>query len=569
MIGRMTTPARARQILSFAALLLAAALHGQERDGEPRSAEDVFFDRLEVNVVNVEVYVTDKDGSPVRGLVRDDFEILEDGKPQEITHFSSVERRRATDERAAAVAGIPEPAPVPKPWEPLPEDQRLRLVVFFDNVFLRPTNRNKVVRETRGFIERLLSPGDLVMLATFDKSLHVRHPFSSDLASLEEKLAEIEVMNAFGQRAMTERRDVIRRIETAESDLEAQSHADFYAKSLNFDASQSISALREVIGSLAGLPGRKALLYVSDGLPMTAGEELFSLVDLIYQNSRFGGQLQASRYNLRNRFRELTASANANGVTIYTLEAAGLRSHASLSAEYGALGDRSYIEIDAIREFTLEEPLVMMAADTGGIAALNTNDIDGALGRVVSDLENYYSLGYSPVHATSGRYHEIDVRVKRKGVKVRHRTGYRDKTASTRVHEGTLATLLYGPEKNPLGVEVSFAGAKPQDGGRRLVPVEVRIPLGRISLIPHEEVHQGQLRVAVAVLDGDGRMSPVDQKEFPVSIPAAEVEAAREKYYVYSVELLMRPGEHMIAVGVRDDYSGETAFIRQPVRTGT
>ena len=64
-------------------------------------------------------------------------------------------------------------------------------------------------------------------------------------------------------------------------------------------------------------------------------------------------------------------------------------------------------------------------------------------------------------------------------------------------------------------------------------------------------------------------MSPVDQKEFPVAIPDADVETARRQHYVYAVELRMRPGDHMIAVGVHDDYSGETSFIRQSVRTGT
>ena len=566
--------ARASFAVAAFALLLTGAVLAQSKpsseDDESRSAADVFFERLDVNVVNVEVYVTDKKGNTVRGLTREDFEILEDGVPQEVTHFFTVENR-LSDRPEAAEAAAPETAePVParrKHYEPPPEDEQLRLVIYFDNVFLRPANRNKVTRLTNQFVNRIMGPGDLVMLASFDKSLHIRHPFTKDLESFRQKLDEIELVTGFAQQAQTERRDVIKRIEASQSEFEAESHVDFYAKSLNFDVSQSIKALREVIGSLAGLPGRKALLYVSDGLPMTAGEELFHLLDLIYPNNQFGGLLQASRYNMRHRFRELTSNANANGVTIYTLEAAGLRSHASLSAEYGGFGDRSYVEIDSIREFSFEEPLMMMAADTGGLAALNTNNIDGALSRVVSDLENYYSLGYEPAHAVQGRYHKIDVRVKRKGVKVRHRTGYRDKVVSTRVHEGTLATLLFGPEKNPLEVKLNFAGAKQQEGGRRLVPLEVRIPLGRIALIPREELHQGQLRVAVAVLDGDGRVSPVDQKDFSVSIPAADLEAARQQYYVYAVELMMRPGDHLIAVGVHDDFSGEATFIRQPVRT--
>lgn len=564
-----------------AATLSVSASWGQPEPERKASASETFFEQLDVNVINVEVYVTDKSGATVKGLTAADFEVLEDDKPQKISQFYAVENRRSTRLPGTPGAILPD-VENSEPGSPTPggsagggvapsvEKQALRLVVYFDNLFLRPQNRNKVVRQVHRFVNRVVvGPEDQVMLATFDKSLHIRQPFTNDLDSFQEQLHKIETVAGFGQRRATEIRDIIRRIERSENALDAESHVDFYAKSRHFDVGQSIKGLREVISSLAGLPGRKALLYVSDGLPMKAGEELFHLLDLKYPNNPFGGQLKASRYSSRSRFRELTASANANGVTLYTLEATGLQSHASLSAEFGGLGDRSYVEIDTIRDFSLEEPLMMMAADTGGLASLNTNNIDGALDRLSSDLDNYYSLGYMPVHAVQGRYHEIKVRLKRKGLKVRHRTGYRDKVASTRVYEGTLATLLYGPEKNPLEIQLSFADAKLQDDGERLMPLEVRIPLGRVTLIPHEEVHQGRLRVAVAVIDRDGRMSSVDQQEFSVAIPNADVKAAREKYYVYAIELLMRPGEHKIAVGLHDDISGETSFIRRSVRSGT
>ena len=559
--------------LLVAATLLAASAAAQQDGGAAPAASDVFFDRLDVEVVNVEVYVTDKDGEGVRGLTAGDFEVFEDGAPQAITHFYAVES-------GAAVLPAPE-APgqaggesVPRPpaeirQEPLPEEQVLRLVVYFDNLHLRPTTRNKVILQVDRFVRRVVGPGDAVMLATFERSLHVRHPFTQDVDAFLRSLAEIEKVSGFGMRAATERREVIQRVERSDTAIEAESHIDFYAKSLHFDVSQSIKGMRELVGSLAGLPGRKALLYVSDGLPMTAAEDLYHLLDLKFFNDQFSGRMRASQYDARRPFRELTAAANANGVTIYTLEATGLRSHATLSAEYGSLGDRSFVEIDATHEFSLEEPLVLMAAETGGLAALNTNNIDGALDALARDLDDYYSLGYAPAHAVQGRYHEIEVRVKGKGLKVRHRQGYRDKVASTRVHEGTLASLLYGPQKNPLEIRLAFGKARLNDDGERLLPLEVHIPLARVGLVPHEQVYRGDLRVAVAVLDDDGRMSPVDQKEFPVTIPAADVDTARGKHYVYAVELLMRPGDHMIAVGVHDDFSGETSFIRQPIRTGT
>jgi hypothetical protein len=156
--------------------------------------------------------------------------------------------------------------------------------------------------------------------------------------------------------------------------------------------------------------------------------------------------------------------------------------------------------------------------------------------------------------------------VKRKGVKTRYRAGYRDKTASTRVSEGTVASLLYGIEANPLGVEVDIQRAQPRDDGNYLVPIRVRIPLGKLVLIPQEQVHQGRVRVSLAVVDENGLLSPVEQTPVPITIPNGEIEIARTKYYVYEAQLLMRQGGQRVAVGVRDDFAGQTSYVRQAVR---
>ena len=110
-----------------------------------------------------------------------------------------------------------------RPARPPPEQQSLRLVVYFDNLFLRPTNRNKVVREVSRFVHRVVGPNDQVMLATFEKSLHIRHPFTSDLDSFLDKLTEIEKVTGYGDQANTARRDVIQRVERSASALRSDS----------------------------------------------------------------------------------------------------------------------------------------------------------------------------------------------------------------------------------------------------------------------------------------------------------------------------------------------------------
>lgn len=573
-------------VAAVAALVAAAfaAATPQESGtaGAPASgaaSDATFFESLDVNVVNVDVYVTGKDGQPVTGLTAADFELYEDGRPITVSNFYAVEGGRPT--AAAPAAGEPpvEPAPsdraAPAPARPPdrpdaagsppspPEDQRLHLILYFDNLQLRPFDRNRVAREVRAFLADHVQPHDRVMVVTFERSLHVRQPFTSDLKLVQDALGGMEKLTGYAVQGASERDQLLRRIDSTKDMETIESDVDFYAKSVYADVRGSVQALKDLVGSLGGLPGRKALLYVTDGIPMTAGDDLFHLLDLRFA-ARGQGKLMSMRYSARNDFRELGASANANRVTFYTLNAEGLHGSSSLSAERGGTNSGgSNAEADFVRDSNLSEPLQMMAQDTGGLAAFNTNNFGGALARMAADFDAYYSLGYVPAHSGDGRYHTIEVKVKQKGADVRHRAGYRDKTMEARLAEGALAALLHGVEDDALRLEVTVGAGRPRGDGYYLVPLEVGIPLGRVTLVPQGEVYRGQLRVVVAVVDRDGGTSPPEQATIPLEIPAAEIDAARSKNFVYAVNLLSRPGEQEVAIGVRDELAGETAFVRR------
>ena len=560
------------------AACLATTAQAQESAEAPAegSTEAPFFDRVEVNVVNIDVYVTDKKGNRVTGLTIDDFEVLEDGRPVEVSNFYAVEDGVPVSEEGPVgtietedrlVTGLRvDPMAVP-------EDQRLHLIIYFDNLFLKPFNRNKVIRQVRRFMATHVKPEDRTMLVTFERWLHVRHEFTSDRRSISDALDELETHTGFGLQQASDRRQVLRSIDIARTEDEALAHVRSYADGVYHDLGNSIRGLKEIVSSMAGLPGRKALLYVSDGLPMAAAQDLFYLLDIKY-SAHLAGQLEANRYSARRLFRELTARANANRVTFYTLEAAGLRSHGSLSAEYGGgggeqLSSGSRIEVDVIHVSNRQEPLQLIAADTGGISAFNTNNLDGALTNMAGDFRSYYSLGYLPKHGGDGRYHDIEVKVKKRGLKVRHRAGYRDKSPETQVNEGTLAALMHGLGKNPLDIQLQLASGRPQENDRYLVPFEVRIPIGKLALLPQATIHRGNLRVSVAVIDDNGRLSPIEQTPVPIEIPDSGIADARKQYYVYAAELLMRSGPQKVAIGVRDEFGGESSFIRRAVQIGS
>jgi VWFA-related protein len=549
----------------------------QERPAEsadaPRPADfEVFVDTVDVRVVNVDVVVTDKKGEPVTGLARDDFELLEDRKPVRITNFYVVEegRQRADAAAPTAVADLPQPpaappAPIAEPT--VPEDQRLHLVVYVDNFNIRPANRNRVLREIGYFLTTHVDREDRVMLVSYDRSLKVRQPFTSDAQLIAGSLEELERVTGHAVSRDDERRRTLEQIEQASSVNQAASYARMHSESMENDLRFTVGALKDLIDTLAGLPGRKAILYVSDGLPMVPGQDAYYAVEARFSGQGGTGILTDSfTYDASRDFRELAHAANANRVSFYTVDAAGLRMQSSFAAENvrsnGGMVDSSY-------NANHQSPLRFLADTTGGQAIINTNRVLPALQKVARDFDTYYSLGFSPAHAANGRYHGLQVRVKgRRDLVVRHREGYRDKSIEARMTDGTVAALHFAYDANPLAARLRFADAQPHEDRFYRVGVDVEVPIGSLVLVPRGDNHEARLRLFVSALDNDGDSSPVQQVVVPISIPSDEIETARGQYYRYTLPLLMRPGPHKVAVGVRDELGGAESFVTGSVTPG-
>ncbi len=549
------------------------------------AADASFIDIVNVSVVNVDVYVTDKKGSAVTGLTKDDFELSENGRPVQITNFYSVTNGKATatstEPLAPAVpapgtAGAPVPAAPagPRPQEldagRLPPDQRLRLVIYIDNYNLKPFDRNRVMRELRAFIGQKLSKDDELMLVTYDRELHTRRTFTSDPALIATAMLELEKISAQGVHDDSDHKDFLRKINDSRSVTEAEGYAHTYAESTFNDLSFSIDALKKIVDSLAGMPGRKAVVYVSDGLQMIAGQDLFYAVQNKY-GEQSSSMVTTMSYDASKRFNELTAQANANRITFYTIDAAGLRGYESTTAENQGPGPSNpgFSQlIDQVRYSNLQSPLQMMAENTGGQVILNANVIAPQLDKIARDFNSYYSLGYAPTHYGDGRYYKLKVKVKRKDATVRHRDGYRDKGTDSRMNDSTLAALSFPFEENPLGVSLEFGQGRPRDDGFFLVPVMVRIPIGKLVLVPREATEDARVRLFIAAIDSKGSISEVQQTPVPISIPKGDVAAAQRKTFVYSVTLLMRGGDQRVSVGVRDDVGAQASFVSGGLTVG-
>ncbi len=556
----------------YAVLLLAAAVAAvaqQPTVPPPPGSVDpgLFFETVSVNVVNVDVYVTDRSGNRVRDLSKADFELLEDGKPVQISNFYAVDSGKPSLEAAATAAAAPAPAPPPGPaaQPEIPDEQQLFLVVYVDNFNIRLFNRNRVFRDLRQFLTQKLRRGDQVMLVSYDRELHVRHDFTGDPQIIASALFDMEKISAFGGTADNDRREILEELENARDPASASARVRAYADAMFNDVNFTISALKEFVSSIAGLPGRKAILYVSDGVPMRAGEDIFYKLQEKFPDQ--SSLLDAMNYDNSRSFREVAAAANANRVTFYTLEATGLRVATSVSAENRTASSSGIV--DSVYFSNLQAPLQTLAQETGGQALLNMNVALPGLERVASDFDTYYSLGYSPAHSGDGRYYKLQVKVKgRKGLTVRHRDGYRDKTTESRMADATMSSLLFGFEKNPLAVAVEFGDVSRRDDGNFTVPLKIKIPIGKLALVPREGGQQARARAFIAVMDSKGGTSPVQEAAIPIEIPEAQVATAVQQYYSYTISLIMRPGEQRVVVAVRDEFAASSSFVRRTIAVG-
>ncbi len=277
-----TSPKSGANALTLGCLMLvlfAPGLGAQDGTGEPpvEAPEGAFFDTLDVNVVNIEVFVTDKKGNPITGLTAGDFTLLEDGRPIKITNFYAVADGQPVAAEGAGAA--PETRDPSLRLERLPEAQRLHVVVYVDNFNIEPFHRNRVFRQLRQFL-RTLDSEARVMLVTYDRSLHIRQRFTEDASLVTAATFDLEKMTGSRSQYNRERRDILKLIDNADNG-ENRSGASIlarirqHASSVRNDLDFSLDALRDTVTSLSGLPGRKAVVYVSDGLPMVPGRDLF------------------------------------------------------------------------------------------------------------------------------------------------------------------------------------------------------------------------------------------------------------------------------------------------------
>lgn len=521
----------------------------------PKQADDSFAEAIEVNVVSIDVGVRDKSGRQVTGLTRDDFTLFVDGQKVPITNLYAVGATPAaatTPGAARAVAGEASG----------PSRERLNLVVYVDNANLHPFDRNRILKQLRTLLQTLGSD-DQVLLVVHDMGLSVRHGFRESTSTLGPALDKLDKEMAGGiskDLAQRQAMEDIDRLGCGQAEA-AGSLAQAYADGVFAQVRVTYASLYHLLESLGGLDGRKVLIYVGDGVPVQVGMDVFGMIEEKCPSSSVATKLASSRQDATAPLRQVIATANANLVTFYTLEAAGLRDYVSADRHRPLVSFQLSRTIDLDRQ----DSLTSLARETGGRAALNGNDFTHDLEEIAADLDGGYSLGFTPPHPGDGKLHQLKIEVDRPGLRTSYRQSYRERTAAERLEGQVEAALIHGLAENPLTASLKLGTASPSEHGRVLVPVQVRVPFGKLAFVPREDGRHGRVSIFVGNMDERGGMSPIQKVQLPLRIPEADAKRVLSSHLGYDLKLLLGPGRQRIALAVRDDVARVSSTLIQEV----
>ena len=364
--------------LASLSLLLALSAGAQEK----------LVESIEVHVVNVDVVVTDRAGNRVPGLTKNDFELFENGKPQSITNFYEV---RPDEVDAPHMTSLTPAAPVTSDTPP-PEARARHIVVFIDDYSVEPRTRVQLLASLHKFVAKELREGDEATIVNWARSTHVLVPFTSDKNALLAAIDKIEPRAAIQARTEDARiRNLcaeaasVRGLSRAQAVGDCEMMISSRADELWALERDLIEAMRLTVTSLGGIEGKKAMVIAGAHLPELPGLDLFQFFNDTFGTSRKNSPyLTASHRTQRLSIENVAREANANGVTLYTIDTNDSRN--TSSAE-----NRDPVSLeDSFIEFTnTKVSYDNLARITGGISLANTTNLDLAFDTVARDLTSW------------------------------------------------------------------------------------------------------------------------------------------------------------------------------------
>lgn len=574
----------------LAAVTLAASFHlpafGQKpKTPEPQDQQTV---QLGTTEVALDVVVRDKKGRSVRDLKESDFEIFEDGVRQRIESFRLVVREpeKAAPEIKTGVKREETPTRQTASRDPFAEASFIAMV--FDR--LSPDARNLAHKAALNYVTESVKPDDLVGVFVIDLSLRTIQSYTNNAELVRQAVDRAASLATSTFASSNEQVRMLSDRQTALQNATESSQATAAAGGRD-TASEAVAAasttgagmaeqtinqmmtrmletyevlerdqqgyattngLMALIDSLRSRPGRKAVIFFSEGLAIPPA--------------------------VLAHFRSVINAANRANVSIYAVDAAGLRvdsPNAETRREINALGARRQRQVangrdDAsgpmMRELERNEDLLrlnphsglgQLSDETGGFLIRETNDLSAGLRRIDEDMRVHYMLTYIPKNQNyDGRFRSIEVKLTRPNLDAQTRKGYLAINTSTPVldYEAPAMAALSKPGVSssfPMrAIELSF----PESNRTGLVPVLAEVPAAAFTFAVDKDkkIYNTDFSIVALIKDQSQQLVRKLSQHYQLSGPVEKLEMAKRGEILFYRETVLPPGRYTVETAAYD-----------------
>ncbi len=562
--------------ISSVGLVLATALAAAQQPPSPQEpttppTPEVTF-KVEVNYVEEDVRVVDREGRFVRGLKREDFQVLEDGKPQKVETFGMVDIPN-TRPRTPLYLG-PDALPIEPDVAVNKQvlDGRLYLLVL-DDYHVAPLRSQNVRNIARRFVREKLGPDDQAAVVVTSGLRRASQDFTQNRRLLIEAID-----NFLGQKlpsAGVERNEKMSRemnaagapIDDAGDPIQIDPAnryiADDRVAERTFQARQALNSLRSISEWMSAIQGRrKAIIYISEGVDYNLFD-IFTGGDPTNFNFENFNMIQTETY-------DTIAAASRSNVQIYSVDPRGLTSMGQEDIEIGGLAAGAYNlgPKQLLQELQSSQMnLRQLSEETGGVAFVGRNDFNAGFDRIVEENSQYYVLGYySTNDKRDGKLRNIGVRVAgypdaqvtyRKRYAAPRGRGPRNTAAGkpldpTKSLSADLVNTMTSPlPKTGIQLRVSAIAKK---GAAKATDVEVLIDtLGRdLTFTDKNGTFVNKLSMQVGVFNKEGKSIFAERPDVDLNLrPESHVRVTQNGVRILR-HLSLPPGRYQLRVAAQD-----------------
>jgi VWFA-related protein len=496
------------------------------------------------NLVIVDVTVQDKTGRPIDGLKPADFAVFEDGKPQKIAVFEF--QKLSNDPEPPPKLALADQLKLPeapkttitaeKPGQIQYHDKRL-MIFYLDFSSMGIPEQLRAQEAALDYAAKHITKDDLVAILLYTSQVQVLTDFTADRDVIN------SIIKALPIGEMSEMAGLADTDSANGEDTGAAFVADETEFNI-FNTDQKLAAIEEAARMLAPLPEKKALIYFSAGVNKTGIDNQ--------------AQLEAT----------INAAVKAN-VAVYPIDARGLMadppggdaSHAATRGT-GIYNGSVYNQQRATINDS-QETLYTLAADTGGKAFFDSNDITAGIVQAQQQMRSYYLLGYYTTNpAQYGKYRKITVKLTNPmSAKLEHRKGYyaskvwgklngqeKEQQLKEALSAGDPATDL------PLALQVNYFRVAPTT---YFVPVSIKIPGSVVALAAKRGASVTQLDFAGQIQDEQHAVAGNVRDNITIRLDGANAAKAGHQSFQYDAGFTLEPGRYRLKFVVRENVTGK------------